>query len=276
MTENENSNAVAIVTGGASGIGEAIVAALVSDRVPVVVGDADQTNLDKLAARYGDAVLCVLCDVRQEHQVSALVERASEIGLLTMAFNVAGVGAPMVPFEEHTSDQWDFVVDICLKGVFLSMKHEARAMLRAGVPGSIVNFASVNAVMPMFGGVAYVAAKAGVVMLSQSGALEWGDRGIRVNTVSPGVTLTPMNRGIDRVPGLRDAYLDRIPIKRMAVPSEMADAALFLASPKAGYVSGINLQVDGGWGTTSYPDMREPSRVLRSSPISPPASKRTT
>lgn len=259
-----HSEPVAIVTGGASGIGEAVVAALASDGVRVVIGDTNESNLETLGDRYGDLVRCVSCDVRDESQIESLVKVASTFGDLTMAFNVAGVGAPMVPFEQHTEADWDFVVDICLKGVFLSMKHEARSMIDSGVAGSIVNFASVNAVMPMFGGVAYGAAKAGVVMLTQSGALEWGPHGIRVNAVSPGVTMTPMNKGIDRVPGLREAYLERIPMNRMAEPREMADAALFLASRCAGYISGINLQVDGAWGTTSYPDMRDPARALRS------------
>jgi NAD(P)-dependent dehydrogenase (short-subunit alcohol dehydrogenase family) len=122
--------------------------------------------------------------------------------------------------------------------------------------GAIVNIASLNAHVPMYGGASYACAKAGVEMLSRNAALELAPLNIRVNTVSPGLTDTPLTAGFRAVPGLEAAFMARIPQQRWGSPEDMAAAALFLASDEAGYITGSNLFVDGGWETTGYPDLR--------------------
>ena len=157
--------------------------------------------------------------------------------------------------KEMTKADWDFVIDLCLKGVFLGMKHQARQMIRQG-GGTIVNIASLNAHVPMFAGSAYSTAKAGVEMLTKNGALEWADQGIRVNAVLPGLVETPLTRPHFQDPARLEAFKARIPMGRPAQPSEIAGPALFLASPEASYVSGASLLVDGAWAVGAYPHMR--------------------
>ncbi|MFL5284262.1 MAG: SDR family NAD(P)-dependent oxidoreductase, partial [Rhodopila sp.] len=152
-----------------------------------------------------------------------------------------------------------FTVDLCLKGVFLGMKHQARQMMRLGAPegaGAIVNIASLNAHVPMHAGSAYVAAKAGVEMLSKNGALEFAEFGIRVNAILPGLVQTPLTRRhFDNADALA-AFVARIPQGRPAQPEEIAAPALYLASDDASYVNGASLLVDGAWAVSGYPDMR--------------------
>ena len=147
-----------------------------------------------------------------ESDVEKLVDAAQErFGGLDAGFNVAGGSKPALLVDLSETD-WDFTVDLCLKGVFLGLKHEARQMIAAGRGGAIVNIASLNSRVPMVFGAAYAAAKAGVVMLSQSGALELGEHQIRVNAISPGLTETPLVQAITGTPMVRDAFIDRIPL----------------------------------------------------------------
>jgi NAD(P)-dependent dehydrogenase (short-subunit alcohol dehydrogenase family) len=129
-------------------------------------------------------------------------------------------------------------------------------MIAAGGGGAVVNIASLNSTVPMFFGAAYACAKAGVAMLGQSGALELAEHGIRVNTVSPGLTDTPLVRGALEVPDVLAAYLERIPLGRPATPEDIAATATYLASDDAAYVSGVNVAVDGAWAQSGYPDLR--------------------
>lgn len=246
----------AVVTGGASGIGLAIVRRLVREGARVLAADINADALDALRGELGDAVATQLADVRNEADVAAMVQAASEaFGGLDLGFNAAGLGAPG-EITELTEESWDLVLDVCLKGAFLSVKHEARAIKARGRGGAIVNIASLNCHVPMFGGTAYACAKAGVEMLSRNAALELAPHGIRVNTVSPGLTDTPLTAAVHSTPGLEEAFLARIPLKRWGQPEDMAAAALFLAAADAAYISGANLVVDGAWETTGYPDLR--------------------
>lgn len=246
---------VGIVTGGASGIGLAIVRRLVDEGGRAVVGDLNPDSLERVAAELGDRVEPVALDVRDEVGVRAMVETAvGRFGRLDLGFNCAGLSVPG-ELIDLGADDWDTVVDICLKGTFLALKHEAKAMAASG-GGAIVNIASLNSHVPMIGGGAYACAKAGVEMLSRNAALELAPRRIRVNTVSPGLTDTPLTAGLRDMQGLEASFLERIPLNRWGTPEDIAAAALFLASDDASYISGSNLFVDGAWETTGYPNLR--------------------
>ena len=247
---------VAIVTGGASGIGLAITRRLIAEGASVVVADVNAESLAKVQREFGKSIATVATDVRIEGHVEAMVRTAEErFGRLDVAFNAAGLGS-FGPITELAEADWDLVIDICLKGVFLSVKHEARAMIKHGNGGAIVNIASLNSHVPMYGGVAYTCAKAGVEMLSRNAALELASQRIRVNTVSPGLTDTPLTTSFREIAGIEEAFMERIPMRRWGTPEDMAAAALFLASDDAGYISGSNLFVDGAWETTGYPNLQ--------------------
>ena len=247
---------VAVVTGGASGIGRAIVRRLVAEGARVVVGDLDEAGLASLADEFGDSVAIQRCDVTIEADVEALMEAAvTGFGGLHAVFNVAGASRPGLIVDLSEQD-WDFTVDLCLKGVFFGVKHGGRRMIAQGGGGAIVNIASLNSQVPMFFGAAYSSAKAGVVMLGQSAALELAEHQIRVSTVSPGLTDTPLVRALTSLPEAHAAYMERIPLGRPATPEDIAAAALFLASEDASYISGVNLLVDGAWAQSGYPDLR--------------------
>jgi NAD(P)-dependent dehydrogenase (short-subunit alcohol dehydrogenase family) len=245
---------VAIVTGGASGIGEAIVRQLLAEGARVVVADINEARLNLLAPELGDRCLTVRTDVTRETDIEALVAAAlRRFGKIDVAFNVAGA-ARMAAITEQSEADWDFPLDLCLKGAFLSMKHIGRQMIASGTRGAIVNVASLNCQIPGWGMAAACAAKAGLEMLGKSGCLEFGEHGIRVNTVSPGLTKTPASAFMPKE--MVDSFLERIPLQRVATPEDQAQACLFLASDAAAYITGANLFVDGGWAHTAYPDMR--------------------
>jgi len=243
----------ALVTGGASGIGEAIVRRLLGEGAQVVVGDLNVQRLSTLAQEAGERVATLHCDVTCEDDVCRLVELAMQrFGALDAAFNVAGAAKLGLIAQMDMAD-WDFTVNVCLRAVMLCMKHQAQRMQAQGRGGAIVNVASLNSRAPMVGGAAYCAAKAGVAMLSECGALELGAQGIRVNTVSPGLVITPLTAAIEQIDGAVDAFLARIPLGKTATAQDIAAACCYLGSDDAAYISGANLMVDGAWATTTYP-----------------------
>ncbi len=245
---------VAVVTGAASGIGLAITRRLLAEGAKVVGLDLHADPAEAL----GDSYVGVGGDVTQEASAEALVATAvARFGAVHAAFNVAGGARPGYIVDLAEAD-WDFTVDLCLKGVFLGMKHQARQMMRqgSGIGGSIVNIASLNAHVPMHTGSAYVAAKAGVELLSRNGALEMAEFGIRVNAILPGLVQTPLTRRHFDNPDALAAFEARIPMGRPAQPEEIAAPALYLASDDASYVNGASLLVDGAWAVSGYPDMR--------------------
>jgi NAD(P)-dependent dehydrogenase (short-subunit alcohol dehydrogenase family) len=246
----------ATVTGGASGIGLAIARRLIAEGASVAAGDLNTVGLDELAAEFGDRFLGVKTDVTKEADIEQLIaQTVDRYGAVNTAFNVAG-GARAGYIVDLSESDWDFTVDLCLKGVFLAMKHQARQMMSQGQGGTIVNIASLNAHVPMHAGSAYVAAKAGVELLSRNGALEFAPFGIRVNAILPGLVQTPLTRRHFDNPDALAAFVERIPMGRPAQPEEIAAPALYLASDDASYVSGASLLVDGAWAVSGYPDMR--------------------
>lgn len=245
---------VAVITGGASGIGRAIAHRFVGEGASVVLGDLNEALLAEATTALGaDRCATHALDVREEDGVEALAALAVErFGRLDIGVNCAGVGT-MSPITEHPVEEFERVVDICLKGVFLSVKHEARRMRELGVGGVIVNIASINARQPGEGMVAYCAAKAGVEMLTRVAAMELARHDIRVCGIAPGFVDTPLTQFSRDFPAVRDGYLQNIPMGRAGAPEDIAAAALFLAGPEASWVSGETLAVDGASLTREYP-----------------------
>lgn len=245
----------AVVTGGASGIGLAIARRFLAEGGRVVVNDIDPERVAALQAELGAVGIAMVGDVTREPDVAALFAAAAErFGAVDASFHVAGASRHGYIARMVEAD-WDFTVDLCLKGVMFAMKHAAQAMLKQG-RGAMVNIASLNAHVPMHAGAAYSAAKAGVEMLTKNGALELTPGGIRVNAILPGLVQTPLTKRLFDNPDIHVAFIERIPQGRAAQPEEIAAPALFLASDDASYVSGASLLVDGAWAVSGYPDMR--------------------
>ncbi len=260
VDEHRFSGRVAVVTGGASGIGEAAVRRLHAEGASVVAGDIDANGLDRIHGELGDRVAGVRCDVTDEGDVERLIGTAVDrFGRLDVAFNVAG-GIRGAPLHEMDEAAWRFTIDLSLTGVFLSVKHEARQLIAQADGGAIVNVASICSQVPVFGAGSYCSAKAGVEMLTKVAALELGEHGIRVNAVSPGRTATAQTAEVDAAPGMVEAWLEHTPLDRMGQSDDVAAALLFLASGDAVHVSGANLVVDGAFSTTTFEPIFRPLR----------------
>lgn len=255
MNAGRFSEKIVFVTGAASGIGKEIARQFLEEGATVVGGDISEENLETVQAEFGEKFTPAIVNVTLENNVEDAIALAmSKFGRLDIAVNNAGVsrGAPIIDLEESA---WDFTVDTVLKGVFLSTKHEARAMKDNKDGGVIVNIASLNAHVPMHTGSGYASAKAGVEMFTKSSALELAKYGIRVNAVLPGLIDTPLTqRRITNLP-LMEVWMTRIPLGRAGLPADVAEPTLFLASDAARYITGTSLVVDGGWEITGYPDL---------------------
>ncbi|UWU24714.1 SDR family oxidoreductase (plasmid) [Rhizobium sp. CB3060] len=245
------SGQVAFVTGAGSGIGQRIAIGLAQCGADVAL--LDRRNDDGLSQtaefvrKAGRHSIQIAADVTNKAALAEAVERADvELGPLSLALNAAGI-ANANPAEEMEEEQYQTLMDINLKGVFLSCQAEARSMLKRG-KGSIVNIASMSGVIVNRGlnQCHYNASKAGVIHMSKSLAMEWVGRGIRVNTISPGYTATPMNTRPEMVHQTK-LFEEQTPMQRMATVDEMVGPAVFLLSNAASFVTGVDLLVDGGF-----------------------------
>jgi NAD(P)-dependent dehydrogenase (short-subunit alcohol dehydrogenase family) len=249
MGTAELSDQIVVVTGGAQGLGRAIVAKLTARGATLAILDVNaegaQTAAEQVRAEGGKAV-AFACDVADPASVRAAADQVmAEFGRCDALVNNAGI-LPKRTLEEETAEAWDLTMAINLKGPFLCTQSFG-ALMRAQGHGAIVNIASIGGTVPTVGAGAYCASKAGVLALTRQTALEWGEHGIRTNAVSPGYMHTPMTKDRYAVPGLKEQRAAMVPLGRIADPEEMAGAVVFLLSPDAAYINGHEIVVDGGF-----------------------------
>jgi NAD(P)-dependent dehydrogenase (short-subunit alcohol dehydrogenase family) len=244
-------NRVAVITGGASGMGRATVLRFLDEGARVVIADYNANTgaatLEEATARgHADAVRFVRTDVARETDIEAMFACALDaFGRLDIVFNNAGVGGAIGPLTETTVEAWDYTFDVLAKGVFLGIKHAARIMRRQGDGGAIINTASIAGLSGDGGPLVYSAAKAAVINLTRSAAVELGPDRIRVNAICPGFIATPLADGGDPA-RTQAAFAKAQPWPDYGRGEHIAGAALFLASADAEFVTGEALLVDGG------------------------------
>jgi NAD(P)-dependent dehydrogenase (short-subunit alcohol dehydrogenase family) len=241
---------VALVTGSGRGLGRACAQVFARDGAAVVVADVDAeggAETVRLIEEAGGRAIFVCADVGTERDVRHMVSRAEEaFGGLDCAVNNAVCGIGRKPLAEITKDDWDRALDVNVTGVFLCMKYEIEAMLRRG-SGAIVNIGSGHEHSSQPGLSWYLASKQAVYGLTKCAALDYGPKGIRINAVGPGSMWTPLMRQQLEVYPQHIADLEAMtPLHRIAEPEEVAEAAVWLCGPKASYVLGHTLLVDGG------------------------------
>jgi NAD(P)-dependent dehydrogenase (short-subunit alcohol dehydrogenase family) len=242
---------VALVTGGTSGIGRAAAIAYAREGAKVVVAGRrapEGEGTVRLIREQGGDAIFVPTDVVHESQVKNLVGRTMEkFGRLDIAFNNAGVEQGPTPFLEQSVETYDQVMNVNVKGVWLSMRYEIPAMLKSG-GGAIVNTSSIAGVIGVAGAQIYIASKHAVIGLTKSAALEFGRQGIRINAVLPAAIETDMfQRFAGEKPEMREAFTALHPIGRIGTAEEVADAVIWLSSNKSSFVTGHSLLVDGGF-----------------------------
>ena len=239
---------VALVTGAASGIGQATAVAFAREGARVAIldrtADALQATAEAVRAAGGEG-LVLACDIARSEQVeAAIAETVATFGRLDIAFNNAGVENVAAPVAEIALADWDRILDINLRGTFVCMKHEIAQMLSQG-GGVIVNTASGAGIRGVAGGASYAASKHAVIGLTKSAALDYATANIRVNVVLPGNIATPM---MDRFTGgdIQKA-IDLEPVGRLGRPEEIAEAVLWMSADLGAFVTGAAISVDGGW-----------------------------
>src|SRR5687768_3061246 len=240
-------NKVAIITGAGSGIGKATAELFAKEGAKVVVSDIDESHgksAVEAIIKKGGTAFFVKADSSKPEDNEALVKQTiQQFGMLDIAVNNAGIGGPLGATGEYPIDGWKKVIDINLSGVFYGLRYQIPAMLQKG--GSIINVASILGQAGTKFSPAYVAAKHGVVGLTKAAALEYADKGVRINSIGPGYIKTPLLESLDDA--TMKALVGLHPIGRLGESDEVAELILFLASPKSSFVTGYYYAVDGGY-----------------------------
>lgn len=246
-------NKVVLITGASSGIGRATAELFSANGAHVVLAARRENELSELVSEIqarGGKATAIKTDVSKSKDVEQMVAHTIDVfGRLDYAVNNAGIEGQLNMITDLSEEDWDSVMDINVKGIFLSMKYEARAMIKLGKGGAIVNVGSVNSFLGFPTGSAYVSSKHALVGLTSSVSAELGPQGIRVNLVCPGITDTPMHHRIRDVIGdaiYDEELLPRVHLKRAGRPEEIAQSIYFLCSDASSYITGTTLTPDGG------------------------------
>jgi NAD(P)-dependent dehydrogenase (short-subunit alcohol dehydrogenase family) len=243
---------VALVTGAAQGIGLACAKALAADGYRVVMSDIQEDAVHAAAASVGQRAIGIRCDVADSADIErmfALVHK--DVGVISVLVNNAGI-ARAKPLMETTVEDFEAVIKVNLVGAFVALKCAVRLMIDNQVTGSIINMASINALLANPNVAAYCASKGGIVQLTKAAALALAPHNIRVNAVGPGSIDTSMMSSVNADPEAMKAVMLRTPMKRVGEPREIADVVAFLASKKASYITGETIYVDGGRAGLNY------------------------
>lgn len=241
---------IVLVSGASRGIGRAIAAGFAARGARVIITGREEDTLAKTAQEIGtpeNPVTPLVCDVARRASIERLVEQAiARFGHVDTLINVAGVNKRM-PAEKYTEEEFDFILNINLKGAYLLSQAVGKHMLARG-QGNQINTVSLNNDRPLKNVLPYAVSKAGLGHMTRALAAEWGPRGIRVNAIAPGFILTDLTRKLWSDPGMQAWGQTNTPLKRLGVPEDLVGAAVFLASAASAFMTGQTLYVDGGFG----------------------------
>jgi glucose 1-dehydrogenase len=262
MSSNNNNVRVAVVTGSSRGIGKAIANQFVKDGYSVVLNARDDGDLKKAAediakeAGNSQMVSYISGDISEENICISLIQEAvKRFGRIDVLINNAGISGVSKKINEIASDDWDYVIDVNLKGAFLCTREALKHMIQNRDSNnnnySIINISSVHESIPQPDAAPYAASKGGMEMLTKNTAMEVADKGIRVNGIAPGAIATDMNKDLLEDEQKKKEKEQSIPLKRIGQPEEIARVALFLASEDASYITGTTIYADGGLTLTS-------------------------
>ncbi len=247
---------IAAITGGGGGIGRAVALGMAKQGVTPVLLDRDMAGCDQTLAvlrLVGVEARAIACDIADPESVRVAAEQAGPVDILV---NNAGILRPG-PLASLSLAEWNLLLSVNLSGYFLCAQAFGAGMRERG-KGAMVHIASIASRFPQAASGAYSVSKAGVVMLSQQIALEWGPLGVRSNVVSPGLVRTPMSEAFYQAEGVAGRRAKAVPLGRVATPDDIAEVVIYLASERAGYVNGEDVCVDGGFGRTTMSTVPRP------------------
>ena len=237
---------LALVTGGARGIGYACAEALAEDGARLILADIDAEGVAVAAEKLGGATVGLACDMADSAQITAMFDKVeAENGPVEILVNNAGIATPG-DFLEIPLESFQKVIDVNLTGTFLATQRAARTMVANDIEGAIVNISSINALVAIPAIASYCASKGGVMQLTKAAALALAPYNIRVNAVGPGSIDTEMMARVDANPEAMKTLMSRTPLKRLGTAREIGDVVAFLAGSKASYITGETIYVDGG------------------------------